>query len=168
MRVQTKHLWHNVILHHFTDDDWKVNFKSTRQSFIIFSNNNIGLFRVSCVIFTSLHVQNLSISVFNPINCLHVLSKGLEKVYPTPLMCHPCRRISVGETALVCWCWPLMTASTWQGMENLLPFWNQTKKPVSWSTTSTARATSGYDLLLYIHMLYQMFRIFILKAFKLN
>lgn len=44
----------------------------------------------------------------------------------------------VGETALGCWCWLLMTASTWQGMENSLPFWNQTKKPVSWSITSTA------------------------------
>lgn len=62
-----------------------------------------------------------------------------------------------------------MTASTWQGMENLLPFWNQTEKPVSWSTESTARAHYGYDLILFILILLipYVYNIY-LKTFELQ
>ncbi len=111
------------------------------KSFIIFSNNNISLFMhhyvIACAKLFSFSFQ--SSQVFScPIKRIR---KGLS---------HPSHVLPMQEKigwgkALVCWCWPLMTASTWQGMENLLPFWNQTKKPVSWWTTRIARATSGYD-----------------------
>ncbi|MCI4387570.1 hypothetical protein PGIGA_G00075660 [Pangasianodon gigas] len=34
MRVRSKDWWDNVVLHHFTDEEWKENFRMTRQSFM--------------------------------------------------------------------------------------------------------------------------------------
>ena len=34
MRVRSKDRWDNVVLHHFTDEEWKENFRMTRQSFM--------------------------------------------------------------------------------------------------------------------------------------
>lgn len=83
---RSKHLWHSIILHHFTDNEWS--FRLPQQSFIIFNNNSIGLLRASASLhrfYVIAHVQNFPVSVFNPINCVHVLLNGLENVYPTLL-----------------------------------------------------------------------------------
>lgn len=67
-----------IVLSHFTE-----NYRLTRQSFIIF-NNSVSSFHASyCTSLRRFYNTYFLVSVFNPIKCLHDLSIGLEKVYPT-------------------------------------------------------------------------------------
>lgn len=73
--VTSKHLWDNVVLHHFTDNEWKNNFRLTQQSFIILNKNNISSFGASyCTslhhFYVNAHAPNFSVLVFCLIKCV--------------------------------------------------------------------------------------------------
>ncbi len=60
------HLW-NVILHHFTDDGWKENFRSTQQSFIITKITSARYVRYAALsyFFIIAHAQNFPVLFFS-------------------------------------------------------------------------------------------------------
>ncbi len=70
MRVLNKDCW-DVVLLHFTDAEWKLNFRLTGESFMtLYSPKSSSFCVLLCYLYVTAYAQYFPVSVFNPIKCL--------------------------------------------------------------------------------------------------